>query len=313
MNRIDRLMAMTLFLQGRRLTKAEDLASHFEISLRTVYRDIAALGEAGVPIIAEAGVGYRLCQGYHIPPIMFTPEEAGALATAGVLTKQMTDASVHGPMQSALLKIRAVLPAKQLQHLERIEESTRLSETLNITHSARIQDVQLALAERRLVHLGYRTGGRQEILQRDVEPIGLVHYLNYWHLVAWCRLRDDVRDFRIDRISELKLLTEHFSPRTGVSLESVIEQDHCDASVRAIVHFQHTHVDRARREWSLGLIDDKPDYDGATLTFTTGSLDWLVGWLLSFQLAATVIDPPELREKMKRAVQAIQERLEEKN
>jgi predicted DNA-binding transcriptional regulator YafY len=302
-------MAMTLFLQGRRVSRAEDMAAHFEISLRTVYRDVAALSEAGVPIVAEAGIGYSLMHGYHLPPVMFTPEEAGALATAGVLTRQMTDDSIDGSMQSALLKIRAVLPRRQQQHLERIEASTKLSESASQTYRVSILDLQSALAERQVVHLAYRTGGREEVTHRDVEPIGLVHYLAYWHLVAWCRLRNDVRDFRIDRIVDLNIGHDTFLPREGVTLQDVIEKDRSTATVQAVVHFEHQVADRARRERALGIIADQTDEKGVTLTMTTGSLDWLVGWLLSFQTSASVIEPPELRHKLLHATTRIQNKI----
>ncbi len=310
MNRIDRLMALTLYLQGHRISRAEDMASHFEVSLRTVYRDIAALSEAGVPVIAEAGVGYSLMRGYHVPPVMFTPDEAAALATAGVLTRQMTDDSIDGSMQSALLKIRAVLPAKQQLHLERVESSTQLSESRTRPHRASILELQSALAERRIVHLAYRTGGREEVTHRDVEPIGLVHYMTYWHFVAWCRLRNDVRDFRIDRIEDMAVQNETFQPRDGVTLQEVIERDHSMETVKVRIHFDHFSIDRARRERALGIVHDEPDEHGATLTLSTGCYDWLVGWLLSFQTSATILDSPELKEKLLAASIRIQEKLE---
>jgi predicted DNA-binding transcriptional regulator YafY len=103
MNRVDRLMAMIVHLQSRRLVRAEDIAAHFEISVRTVYRDIAALGEAGIPILGEAGVGYGLAKGYYLPPVMFTAEEASALFMGGKLVEHLTDASLRKHMESALL------------------------------------------------------------------------------------------------------------------------------------------------------------------------------------------------------------------
>lgn len=307
MNRIDRLMAMTLYLQGRRVSRAEDIAAHFEISIRTVYRDIAALSEAGVPIMAEAGVGYSIMHGYHLPPVMFTPEEAGALATAGVLTRQMTDHSIDGSMQSALLKIRAVLPRVQQERLERIERSTDLAESPYRDIQVSILDLQKALAESRVVHIAYRTGGREMITRRDVEPLGLVRYLAHWHLIAWCRLREDTRDFRLDRIEEMSITNERFEARDGVSLESVMNADRERETVPAVVHFDREVADRARREWSLGIVADEPDGDGVRLTLTASSLDWMVGWLLSFQLTARIIDPPELREKVRAAATRILE------
>src|SRR5262245_15767774 len=124
MNRVDRLVAMVLQLQGRRVVRAEDIAAHFEISIRTVYRDLVALGEAGVPITAEAGVGYSLVKGYHLPPVMFTGEEACALFIGGKLVAELTDASLRRQMESALLKIRSVLPRDRQDFLDRLERST---------------------------------------------------------------------------------------------------------------------------------------------------------------------------------------------
>src|SRR6266513_507356 len=124
MNRVDRLMAMVVRLQSRRVVRAEDIAAHFEISVRTVYRDIAALGEAGIPIMAEAGVGYSLVKGYLLPPVMFTAEEASALSIGGKLVEHLTDASLRKQMDSALLKIRSVLPRDRQDYLDRLERST---------------------------------------------------------------------------------------------------------------------------------------------------------------------------------------------
>src|SRR6185295_2389867 len=121
MNRVDRLLALILFLQLRRVVTAEQMAAHFELSVRTIYRDLAALGEAGVPIMAEAGVGYALMRGYHLPPVNFTAEEASALVTGGMLIEQFTDASVKNQMQGALQKVRAVLPAEHQERIARLE------------------------------------------------------------------------------------------------------------------------------------------------------------------------------------------------
>src|ERR1700726_885817 len=108
-------------MQGRRVTRAEDLADEFATSIRTVYRDIAALAEAGVPIVGEAGVGYSIVRGYHLPPVHFTTEEATALVTAGMLMDRFADNSLASSMDSALSKIRAVLPSDHQDHIARLE------------------------------------------------------------------------------------------------------------------------------------------------------------------------------------------------
>ena len=209
MNRVDRLMAIVVRLQGRRVVRAEDLAAHFEISVRTVYRDLAALGEAGIPIIAEAGVGYSLVKGYHLPPVMFTAAEASALFLGGKLVDHLTDASLRKQMESALMKIRSVLPRDRQDYLDRLERSTavisRGSMAIPTWSSQVLIPIQRALAERRVLSLDYQGGQRREMTRRQVESLGLVYYSDNWHLIAYCRLRRDVRDFRTDRICKFEL------------------------------------------------------------------------------------------------------------
>jgi predicted DNA-binding transcriptional regulator YafY len=151
-------------LQGRRVIKAEEIAAHFEISLRTVYRDVAALSEAGVPIVAEAGVGYGLLKGYSMPPIMFTTEEASALFMGGELVDHLTDPSLQAQMRSALLKIRSVLPRDGQDHLDRLKHSTALFIARprdGEKSRALLIQIQNALARRLVLGLNYTNGLRQ--------------------------------------------------------------------------------------------------------------------------------------------------------
>src|SRR5436189_2510210 len=122
MNLIDRLSAILIQLQSRRLVKAREIADRFSISLRTVYRDVHALEEGGVPVIGEAGTGYRLMEGYKLPPVMFNQDEASALLTAAKLVKSKTDASISKHYMSALDKIKAVLRVSEKDHIDEIDE-----------------------------------------------------------------------------------------------------------------------------------------------------------------------------------------------
>src|SRR5436190_19791823 len=123
MNRIDRLTAILIQLQTKRIVRAEEIANRFEISLRTVYRDVKALMEAGVPIGSEAGTGYFIVDGYHLPPVMFSQEEASAMLMAGKLAEKMTDLSVKREFESALMKVKAVLNDDGKDHLEMLQSS----------------------------------------------------------------------------------------------------------------------------------------------------------------------------------------------
>lgn len=308
MNRVDRLLALILYLQSKRVVTAEEMAGHFELSVRTIYRDLNALGEAGVPVVAEAGVGYSLMKGYHLPPVTFTSEEAGALATGAVLVEQMTDSSLTAQMRSALQKIRAVLPREQQDKIERVERATLLLERrapVRQSNHASLLQIQDALARRRVLQLAYRSGSTGEAAARQVEPLGLTHYLQHWHLIAWCRLRGNFRDFRLDRIEGISVLPEAFGVRDGFQLADYIRRMETKVdSVKIRVKFAGTSVERARREWSLGVVREEPVADGAVLTLSAGDTSWFVGWLLSFGTAATVLAPADLRKKLIAAAEA---------
>jgi len=193
MNRIDRLTAMILMLQSQRVLTAEKIASHFELSVRTVYRDIAALGEAGVPIIAEAGVGYSLMRGYNVPPIMFTEAEAAALFMSGEITDQFGDDSLKKSLAGALLKVRAALPEGHKSYLSRLDNSMEVrSRPSGFEDEQSLMPVQEAVVRRRCIAIKYDAGGRGEITERTVEALGLTFYGRQWHLIGWCRLREAI-------------------------------------------------------------------------------------------------------------------------
>jgi predicted DNA-binding transcriptional regulator YafY len=301
MNRVDRLMATVVYLQGRRVTRAEDMAAHFEISVRTMYRDLAALGEAGIPIMAEAGVGYSLVKGYHLPPVMFTTEEAGALFTGGKLVERLTDASLRKPMESVLLKIRSVLPRERQDHLDRLERSTAVlgkkPSTVAPVASEVLIPIQRALAERRVLALDYLGGARRELTRRQVEPLGLIYYADKWHLIAHCRLRGDLRDFRSDRIRSLRLLNEVFTGHTDFSLPEYLETSPREDGLETVViRFRPEVMEYVRRDWNFRVDQEEAEANGeVTITLRIFALESFASWVLSFGDKAEVISPERLR------------------
>ncbi|MDG2167891.1 MAG: YafY family protein [Opitutales bacterium] len=226
MNRIDRLTAMILALQSHRVVTAEQLSERFELSVRTIYRDLAALGEAGVPIVAEAGVGYSLMRGYHMPPIMFTEEEAAALFMSGQLSEKFGDDSQKIPLRDALLKVCSVLPEKQKHYLSTLDSRIGVwGPADDLGNHKSMMPVQKAVVRRRCLKIHYDTGSRGKVNVRTVEPLGLMFCGIRWHLVAWCRLRKDLRDSRLDRMVELKVLEETFSGHENFSLHEFVKRD----------------------------------------------------------------------------------------
>src|SRR5215216_2516757 len=167
MNRIDRLTAILIHLQTKRVVKAEEISHRFEISLRTVYRDVRALMEAGVPIGSEAGKGYFIVDGYHLPPVMFTQEEGSALLFAGKLVEKMTDKSIRKEFESALLKIKAVLHVSEKDHLENlnahIEVSRMPHEEQHAYPNHFLTTLQKAAVDKEVVRMEYATNYSDEI------------------------------------------------------------------------------------------------------------------------------------------------------
>ena len=296
MNRIDRLVAILIYMEGRRVTRAEDIADEFATSIRTVYRDIAALAEAGVPIVGEAGVGYSIMRGYHLPPVHFTTEEATALVTAGMLMDRFADSSLMSSMASALGKIRAVLPPDRQDHVARLERRMSLRSTRQPNQPANLFLIQKALADRTVLRISYRGSGAAEPLRREVEPLGLTYYGDRWHLIAWCRVRQDYRDFRTDRIQAIGSSAEQFGPHEDFSLNDFLRRwDDAAPSVTGSIRVDPFAAERLRKEAPFKIIREERDERGITFAIEGGKWDWYLGWLLSFGNRLVVVEPDNLR------------------
>jgi predicted DNA-binding transcriptional regulator YafY len=309
MNRTDRLVAMVMHLQGRRVVRAEELAGHFEISVRTVYRDIDALAEAGVPICGEAGVGYSLMKGYHLPPVMLTAEEAMALFVGGEMVKQFADASLRTPMASALTKIRSVLPRESQDDLDRLSEATaifRESRLPSGLDQRLLLPIQQAIVARRVLRMTYRAKTRDDDTVREVEPLGVTYHNAAWYLVAWCRLRGDFRYFKIERLRALEVLDERFASRPDFSLRDHLRE--LKASGEKIVvriWFSNDAIERARRESHAEILAEQVVLKGIEVSMETFSLEWMARWLLSFGTEAEALEPAKLRSKISAGAAAV--------
>jgi predicted DNA-binding transcriptional regulator YafY len=304
-NRIDRLVAILIHLQGRRVTRAEDIANEFQTSIRTVYRDIAALAEAGVPVVGEAGLGYSIVRGYHLPPVHFTTQEATALITASLLMDRFTDDSLMSSMTSALAKIRAVLPPDHQDHIARLESRMTLPELPQKKRSASLILIQKALADRTLLRIAYRGSGAVEATPREIEPLGLTYYGDRWHLIAWCRMRQDYRDFRTDRIETISASSVQFEPHPEFSLSEFLGRwEKSPESYVGKIRADPVTAERIRKEAVFKILGEERTAEGVTFRVEVGNWTWYVGWLLSFGNRLVVIEPDELRVILAESAQA---------
>jgi predicted DNA-binding transcriptional regulator YafY len=211
--RLSRLTAILTQLQTKRLLTASELANKFSVSNRTIYRDIKALEQSGVPILTEEGKGYTLMDGYRIPPIMFTESEANALITAEQLILKNKDASFVKEYSEAINKIKSVLCSGTKDKVDLLSNRIIFRHNSdNDQTSNYLSTLQLALTNYNLTKLKYHSTDTDQTTERTVEPFAIYSTHENWLLIAFCRLRKDFRAFRLDRIQGLSVLNETFVP-----------------------------------------------------------------------------------------------------
>lgn len=213
LKRLSRLTAILTQLQTKRLLTASELANKFSVSTRTVYRDIKALEEAGIPILTEEGKGYTLMEGFRIPAVMFTENEANALITAEQLVLKNKDASFVKDYTDAVSKIKSVLRANTKDKANLLSSRTLSGQNAgNETTSNNLSILQLALTNFNLVKIKYYSPDNNQTTERTVEPFAIYTTQENWLLIAFCQLRNEYRAFRLDRIQYLWVLYQTFEP-----------------------------------------------------------------------------------------------------
>jgi predicted DNA-binding transcriptional regulator YafY len=301
MNRIDRLTAILIQLQSRPLVKAQDLADRFAISLRTVYRDVRALEEAGVPVIGEAGTGYRLMEGYKLPPVLFNQDEASALLTAAKLMQSMTDTQSSKHYTAALDKIRAVLRLAEKNHIAGLDNHVAVVAHRTFVYQKpaelHLSAILKAIAASAVVEFQYTSIGKNESLLRHVEPVGIYYQGSHWYLIAFCRLRNDYRNFRTDKISNLviseeKVTTSHPPMQGFVNRMTEKKQVHkvvIDVEPDIVKYF-------GEQKYYNGFVSEEIVGDAVRMTFLTESLSGFARWFLLFGERAIILEPGALND-----------------
>jgi predicted DNA-binding transcriptional regulator YafY len=224
MNRIDRLFGILTLLQSKKYITAERIADRFNISIRTVYRDVKALCEQGVPVSFEPQKGYYIVNGYFLPPVSFTSDEASALVLIESIVYGFSDRSIKENYSNALNKVKAVLGRDQKEKLELLNNTTHLQlpsrTTPDLDYLSTFQNV---ISTKQIAEIEY-TNSREESSKREIEPIGLVFYALSWHVIAWCHLRNEYRDFKLSRIKKVRPTGIPFTRSEHLELNDYIKQ-----------------------------------------------------------------------------------------
>ncbi|WP_298475874.1 YafY family protein [uncultured Maribacter sp.] len=224
MNRLTRLTSILIQLQSKKVIVAKDIAERFEISLRTVYRDIKTLQDAGIPIGSENGIGYFLVEGFSLPPIMITEEEANALIISEKLIENQGDYSLRKDFSSLLFKIKAVLRTLQKDNIELLEKRISPSYLKEPLKSDSLSIIQKAISYNQTLEISYRAVNKENITTRKIKPLGIYFTSNAWVVIAFCSLRNDLREFRLDRITNKKLIEEVISYKADFDLTQYFQK-----------------------------------------------------------------------------------------
>ena len=220
--RISRLTAILTQLQSKQILTAREIAEIHNVSIRTVYRDIRTLEDSGVPIVTEEGKGYSLVQGFNLPPVMFTEEEANALITAEQLIIKNKDQSFIQEYQKAVSKIKATLRDSQKEKIEFLADRIVFRNNLeNKKTSDYLMLIQSTISNFNLIEIEYQSL-QDQYTKRIIEPFALYSTQEKWLLIAFCRLRNDFRVFRLDHIKRVIVTDDFFVPQK-ITLQEYFE------------------------------------------------------------------------------------------
>lgn len=300
--RFDRIVAILIQLQSKKIVKAQELADRFEVSLRTIYRDIRTLEASGVPIYSEAGVGYALMDGYRLPPVMFTREEVSSFIAAEKLMQKFTDPSLGNHYASAMYKLKSVLRSTDKDWLSNIESKILMQASEPMFNDNSPNTLALlfeSIAEEKQIQLSYKTLEAEEASHRNIEPVGVFHENNNWYFLGYCHLRKDYRQFRTDRIqgikkTDLKFTIEHDSLETYLNKK---DQPTPKTKVRILVEKKIVKYLMTERKYH-GFISEKETDGQIEMTFMSCDIEnSFPRWFLMFGDYAKILEPERLKTR----------------
>ncbi|MCP2028205.1 putative DNA-binding transcriptional regulator YafY [Flavobacterium sp. HSC-32F16] len=313
--RFDRIVAILIQLQSKKIVKAQELADRFDCSLRTIYRDIRTLEASGVPIYSEAGVGYALMEGYRLPPVMFTREEVSSFIAAEKLMQKFTDPSLGSHYASAMYKLKSVLRSTDKDWVSNIESRVvmqmQTTEPMFNDNSPNTLAVLFeGIAEKKQILLSYKTFDKDETTQRNIEPVGVFHDHNNWYFLGYCHLRKDYRQFRTDRILGIKKTECDFTIEHD-SLDSYLTKTETipTTKVRVLIDKKIARYLSSERKYH-GYISEKETDGKIEMTFMCRDIDsGFPRWFLMFGDYAEILEPESLKTRVLELLEINRKRL----
>jgi len=301
--RFDRIIAILIQLQSKKIVKAQELADRFEVSLRTIYRDIRTLEASGVPIYGEAGIGYSLVDGYRLPPVMFTREEASSFIAAEKLMQKFIDKELGQHYQSAMFKLKSVLQNSDKDWVSSIESNVLIQPTMGNLFNENVPNAMAILfksiADKTQVKLNYQAFEAETSSERTIEPVGIFHDHNNWYVLGFCHLRNDYRQFRTDRIEGIQKTDLPFT-QEHQPLETFLDKENtCPTTkVRILVDKKISKFLASEKKYH-GFVAQKNVGDLVEMTFLSRDIEnGFARWFLMFGDYATIVEPERLKKRV---------------
>jgi len=303
--RIDRMLAITIMLLNRNKVTAKELAQKFEVSLRTIYRDIEAINLAGIPIISLQGNtgGFSIVESYKLNHQLFTPDNISAILSS---LKGINNTLQDIQLDSAIEKITALIPKEKREylnlHLEQFVVDI-LPWGYNERLKDKIKEIQPAITSQQLIHFEY-CNSKGENSVRVVEPMTIVFKGYTWYLFGFCQLKSDYRIFRLSRIKKLKVLTDNFDRKDKSYRDFANIRLHNSKEVELILKFSSNISFKVRDYFDDDQIETLKNGD-LIVRITFPEDDWIYNFILSYGEGVEVLGPPHIRKKITEKAQKI--------
>jgi predicted DNA-binding transcriptional regulator YafY len=306
--RFDRIVAILIQLQSKKIVRAQDLADRFDVSLRTIYRDIRTLEVSGVPIYSEAGIGYSLMDGYRLPPVMFTREEASSFIAAEKLMQQFPDKELGEHYASAMFKLKAVLKSADKDLVSDIGNNVLMrntSDQLNQKAPNALAQIFRSIGEKKQVILMYEAIAADAPSQRTIEPVGVFHENQSWYIYGYCLLRSDYRQFRTDRIHDIQLTDEPFTVSHDALEKYLVERKAENLTTVKILVDKYIAKYLKYDRKHYGFVSEKECDGQIEMTFLSRDTDnGFARWFMMFPDCATIIEPLSLKNRIQELLEA---------
>lgn len=301
MNSSERRLKIMLMLQqpGEKLT-VNQFAEKFSVSRRTIFRDFNALQEINVPVTWDKYAGYGMMKGYKIPPLMFTSKELATVMVGLNFVKSQIDNSLAEDAEGVELKIRNVLPVELRDFMNSLSSRTIVDPYQKYGGIKRDGGnwyiISSAISQEKRIEFKYKTA-KNDVKIRKVDPYILVFFEDHWNMIGKSHLRGDNRNFRLERMSEVKILEEKVTKNEKIDVEGLIFRSN-ESEQKIVVLLDDTVVNRFKANLPAKIIREKrKNSNKIRLEFYFNNMEFINEWLLQFGSMLSVEEPSELKRK----------------